>query len=518
MVKQKGINWGGVEPMFFDSQLDPQSRRQFNKIKRQIAGDATYQLMKQQAMDSIAMDSALSPNLYSNQLGQFSNLFDNYFPGFAFLAQVSQNGVAYSICKTISQEMNRKGFEFKCVGDDTDQKRILELKQACIDYKVSEALEWACWLVTAMGGCKIAPKLKGDEDEQDSELYIDDIKIGKGDLEYFKVIDPNWYVAIQYNTINPRDEWFYKPQAYTVLGHITHASRLFKMGYQQAPDILKPTYLFNDIGILQQSLPYISRFEEQVAAVTQIVKRYNVSVLKTNMEAIIDDSTISAGMNGAANMKNRVNIFNAGRNNLGTFVIDKESEDFAQISMQLAGLKELLDQAGEYMSIVSKIPVTKLLGISPGGMNATGEADMRNFYDMIRSMQEIVIRPALTEMIHVMMLSLWGEIDDTIVFEFCKLEETNPVEDSQIRLNDSQTAANYINAGVLSPAEVRAKIANEQGSNYNEIDIDDYDLSEEMAEKVTALPKAKTDNPDIDPSAETNVEQIQGNGKTNNKA
>ena len=52
-------------------------------------------------------------------------------------------------------------------------------------------------------------------------------------------------------------------------------------------------------------------------------------------------------------------------------------------------------------------------------MNATGEEDLRNYYDMIGQLQERHLRPALEKLFRVMAMSCWGSIplDYEIVFE-----------------------------------------------------------------------------------------------------
>ena len=74
----------------------------------------------------------------------------------------------------------------------------------------------------------------------------------------------------------------------------------------------------------------------------------------------------------------------------------------------------MMDMAG-----AAEIPATKLFGRSPQEFNATGEADLRNYYDMIAQIQERIVRPALEKLLPVMAVSCWGEVPDDleIIFE-----------------------------------------------------------------------------------------------------
>jgi Protein of unknown function (DUF1073) len=81
----------------------------------------------------------------------------------------------------------------------------------------------------------------------------------------------------------------------------------------------------------------------------------------------------------------RADLFNNTRDNRGVMLLDKDDEDSANVS---ASLDQLQAQAQEHMGSVSRIPLVKLLGISPHGLNATAEPELRAFYDSIHAFQE----------------------------------------------------------------------------------------------------------------------------------
>lgn len=79
------------------------------------------------------------------------------------------------------------------------------------------------------------------------------------------------------------------------------------------------------------------------------------------------------------------------QSNEGISLVDAEDE-FDVHQYGFAGLNELLSQFGEQLSGALGIPITKLFGQSPGGMNATGESDIRNYYDGLNRKQETELR------------------------------------------------------------------------------------------------------------------------------
>lgn len=64
------------------------------------------------------------------------------------------------------------------------------------------------------------------------------------------------------------------------------------------------------------------------------------------------------------------------------------------------------------LSGASRIPVTKLFGRSPAGMNATGESDLRNYYDYVDTLREAKLRPILEKLLPVLAMSAWGAVPD----------------------------------------------------------------------------------------------------------
>ena len=82
------------------------------------------------------------------------------------------------------------------------------------------------------------------------------------------------------------------------------------------------------------------------------------------------------------------------------------------------GLSEIYELFMTDMSGAAEIPATKLFGRSPQGMNATGESDLKNYYEMIAQLQERLLRPALEKLLPVMAVSCWGFIPEDLEIIF----------------------------------------------------------------------------------------------------
>ena len=70
-----------------------------------------------------------------------------------------------------------------------------------------------------------------------------------------------------------------------------------------------------------------------------------------------------------------------------TVHLDTEAE-FDRVGIPLASVPEIMDRFHERMAAAADIPVTRLMGRSPAGMNATGESDAENYAKLVAAKQE----------------------------------------------------------------------------------------------------------------------------------
>jgi phage-related protein (TIGR01555 family) len=152
-------------------------------------------------------------------------------------------------------------------------------------------------------------------------------------------------------------------------------------------------------------------------------------------------------------------------------LLDKDREEIVQVNTPLSGLHELQAQAQEHLCSISRIPAVILTGISPSGLNASSDGEVRVFYDWISAQQEACWSSPLDTMLKVLQLSLWGEIDSSITWHWNPLWQLNELELADIRLKESQTAGYYIDQGVLSPEDVRTRLARDPESGWEGIDV-----------------------------------------------
>ena len=115
-----------------------------------------------------------------------------------------------------------------------------------------------------------------------------------------------------------------------------------------------------------------------------------------------------------------------------------------------SGLSDVYESFMMDMAGAAEIPATKLFGRSPQGMNSTGEADLRNYYDMIAQMQERNLRPALEKLLPVMAISCWGYAPEDMEIVFEPVMTTSPAERAELVQKLSSDVISAFQAGLLT--------------------------------------------------------------------
>ena len=295
-------------------------------------------------------------------------------------------------------------------------------------------------------------------------------KIKKGSICRFAVVEPIWTYPQSYNSVDPLSPDWYNPSQWFVMGKQLHSSRLLTFVGRPVPDILKPAYAFGGLSLSQIAKPYVDNWLQTRQSVNDIIRAFSIMVLKTDMGST---SGAAAGPDGV-NLFDRLDLFNELRDNRGVFAIDKENEDFTNVSAPLANLDALQAQSQEHMAAIVRIPLVKFLGISPAGLNASSEGELKTFYDTINSHQEFFFRPNLTTVMHLVMINLWGEVDEDITFKFNPLWALDEKEEAEVRKINAETDDILVNGvSAIHPEEVRRKEASDPDSPYHGIDVAD---------------------------------------------
>lgn len=413
--------------------------------------------------EGIAMDAAIDYQYLNNAYCGMG------FPGYAYLAQLVTRAEFMRLTLSLSNELTRGGVEFTSKQDD-DNNNAGKIKAIEAEWKRLNVM--GVMLQTAMnesyfGRGQMFPEIEGADCNK--ALILSKNTIHKGSLRRITSIEPIWTTPSMYNASDPTSGNFYQPTEWYAMGKKIHASRLLTVITRPLPDILKPAFNFSGMSLSQMAEPYVDNWLRTRQSVSDLINQFSITVLATSMGDVLE-SAESDDPDAGNNLIARADLFASMRTNKGLMLLDKEREELQQINTPLSGLDALQAQAQEQMCSVSRIPAIVFTGISPGGLNANSEGELKVFYDWIKSQQDAYWREPLEIILKLIQLSLFGEIDEDIGLNFVPLQQMTPNEKADIRFKDMQTDTGYQDHGVISSQEVRVKLANDPDSGYDSID------------------------------------------------
>lgn len=136
-------------------------------------------------------------------------------------------------------------------------------------------------------------------------------------------------------------------------------------------------------------------------------------------------------------------------NNMGMQVMDA-ADGLETHQYTFGGLADCYQQFIMDISGAAEIPVTRLFGRSPSGLNATGESDLQNYYDMIAEKQESYLRPILNKVLPPFVISTLGSLPDDFDFEFDPVAEPSDKERADLAKCGTDNVVAAYNAGLIS--------------------------------------------------------------------
>ncbi|NTI22033.1 DUF1073 domain-containing protein [Rhizobium rhizogenes] len=288
--------------------------------------------------------------------------------------------------------------------------------------------------------------------DADPSQPLDTDRLGKDGLKYLTVMTRRQIAAGEIDR-DPASEWFGKPKVYTVSGAngtqlTVHPSRLVVLTGAMAPDEEFNFALTQGWGesILTATLDAIKNADSTAGNIASLIFEAKIDIIKVpQFSANIGNQAYEDAVLRRYSLANTIKGIN------GTLILDSE-EEYESKNASFAALTDVLMAFMQIVSGAADIPVTRLLGQSPAGLNSTGDSDMKNYHDRIQSMQELELSPAMTRLDECLIRSATGARDPGIYYSWAPLEQMSEKEKADI-FNTKATAARTL-VGTTSGQEI----------------------------------------------------------------
>jgi phage-related protein (TIGR01555 family) len=377
----------------------------------------------------------------------------------------TDDGLGTNIIKAIPDDMFREGWEYSFSDPEVD-----ELKAKKFEDEYSAALEnidavsnikkgfyWA----RLYGGAAI---IIGAIDGQTLETPLNPKNVK--DIEYLRVVDRSdiAFKDIKFQ-IDPMKRRYGLPELYPIKSTdqnnvqqktMVHYSRVIELHGEPLPegaDKYPKETRYWGMSVLQNVIDYLKSVGSSMGDIAHLINEFSIGKLKLG-----DLAEILSAPDGRELVQKRVSIMDMTKSVFHSIYLDK-GDDFVRENVNFGGIPQVLHVFFMMVSSCTGIPITRLFGVSPAGMNSTGESDMRNYYDKVRSRQTSDAAPVLLRLVR-LIAQMKNLPEPYIVWK--PLQLLSPKEQAEVdkliaetEHVKAQTYQAYINAGIMEPYEAR---------------------------------------------------------------
>ena len=367
-------------------------------------------------------------------------------------AMYRENWLTMRIIDTPSEDMTRAWYR---LSSSVSEEQLHDLRRLearhSVKQEITNALRWA----RLYGGSLALMVIRGEEDRLDQPLDMDmllpDCFRGLLVLDRTQGVEPSAELVSDLD-----DPDFGLPVSYTVsldtedFSTVTlHHSRVLRFVGRELPRQETVREQYWGASEMEHIQDELLRRSAASANIAQLIFQANITTLKmSDFGDLLGFGTEEQRVN----LEHAMGLENRFRTSFGIQLLSRD-DSLENHAYSFAGLSEIYEQFMMDMAGAAEIPATRLFGRSPQGMNATGESDLRNYYDMIASLQERQLRPALEMLLPVMAVSCWGYIPEDLEFVFEPASTASPLERAELAEKLTSPVIAAFSAGLLTREE-----------------------------------------------------------------
>jgi uncharacterized protein len=353
-------------------------------------------------------------------------------------------GVAVDV---VADDMTRAGVDLR---GDIEPDDIEHLERAATSLNIwpciSDTIKWSRLYGGSLGVMMI------DGQKMETPLRLE--TIGKNQFKGLLVLD-RWMVQPSLsNLVTEYGPDLGNPKFYDVIADAPalprmriHYSRCLRLDGVRLPYWQRMQENLWGISVIERLYDRMVAFDSASTGAAQLVYKAYLRCYKiADMREII-----SAGGPGEANLIKFVDFMRRMQSIEGVTLIDAKDDLAAMAQPSFAGLSDAMLQFGQQLGGALQIPMTRLFGQSPTGMNATGESDLRTYYDGIKQQQQRYLLVPLTRIYRAMAQSEGIKLPEGFTLDFRSLWVLSDEAKATIAGQDMTTIMGYVNGGVWSP-------------------------------------------------------------------
>lgn len=405
---------------------------------RRLTNDAGHNVGRKLTLDEfvnpLARSGAGMPNLLEATEYPLTRFTQNWQ---VLNSLYRSHWVVQKIINTIPQDMMKNGYDLQSdINPDQIQQISKIIRQTRLHSKILNGLYWG----RLYGGAAGIIMIDGEADRMDEPLDLD--RVMPGAFKGLLIMDRWSGIMPSADLITDiTDPDFGMPEYYEVTlpegqGVIRlHNSRVCRFSGREMPYLEKLAENYWGTSEMEHVFSELKKRDNVSWNIALLTFMANIRVMKIDgMEQLL----AYGGDKSQQALYNTLEGLNMMLNNNGIQILGKD-DSYESHQYTFSGLGEVYDRFMMDVSGACGIPVTKLFGRSPAGMNSTGDADMDNYYDTIEQSQESQLRPVLDKLLPIVCMSALGAVPDDLDYIFNPVRR--PSNDEKQSLGSQQTAA-----------------------------------------------------------------------------
>lgn len=393
---------------------------------------------------------------------------------------------------SVAEDMTRAGIQIKS-SDDPERIEKLQsgLSKTGVWGALLDAIKWA----RLYGGSIAFIVIDG----QDPSTPLDAETISKGQFKGLKVYD-RWQLQPDLNNLVSGGIDDGLPMYYDVVSDITtnqavrvriHYSRTVRLIGIQLPAYQAITEQLWGESIIERLYDRLIAFDSATTGAMNLIQKAHLRTIRIDKLREV----MAAGGQAEENLLTMFHHMRSLQTNEGITLLDKEDE-FATHQYGFSGISDMILQFGQQISGALGIPLVRLFGQSPAGLNSSGESDLRTYYDNIAAQQESRLREGLERVLRVLHRSTFGEPPpENFDFDFTPLWQTSTKEKADIAASVTNTIVQAFESGIINHATAIKELRASAESTTIFTNIDESDIE---SAKMEPPPMVETEEPATD--------------------
>jgi phage-related protein (TIGR01555 family) len=255
-----------------------------------------------------------------------------------------------------------------------------------------------------------------------------------------------------------------------------HHSRVTRFDGEWLPEDYFINNQYRHGSIIQKVYDSVGQYQGAMDNLVPLLNTANMAILKIENLMDLADEETSRQISERMRLIQKTRVENQ-------LMLLTQGDEFLNHSLNLSGIKDIVEQLTNNMVAASGMPRTILLGESPkGSLQSTGKSELIDYMDYVKQEQVRVLEPSIRYITNYLLKAEFGKQFEYDV-EFPPLLELSELEEAEYRLKVAQQMQLYLDSGILTQEEVRNSLftskftqnitLDDEGINFDDIEPDD---------------------------------------------